>query len=243
MADWHNRFEKIFQIIPELLLRHRAVCLKELIQLRHPLRLPARKGHASEILQNIICHLPVVLPDLILLIIQRGGSVLQRVKEIGPGPVKDRHKIVGYYLNAKFRQIAQRLFIILDIPVPGGQADLNIIMDIYTLHHFHMKAVPLNLLPHFLNLMNLPHLSGRLIMESPDKSRHSGNLPDLFLRDTIVSLPVPAKCHLHGSCLLLPYILVSKMPQKESTGSFPVNASSPVISFSTRASSVESLLS
>ena len=203
MTCRHDRLEEIFQVVPQLFLRHGAVCLKELVELCHALRLPAGERHSMEIFQDIVRHLLVVLLNLCLLVIQCRGTILHRMKKVCPRPVKDRHEIISHDLDAKLCEIAQRLLVILNILVARGQPDLDIVVDVHALHDVHVKAVVLDLMTHLLDLVNLPHLACRLVMQRPYKSGHTGNLPDLFLRDAVISLAVPAKSHLHIIHLLI----------------------------------------
>ena len=69
MAGRHNGFQKILQVFPEFFLRHRAVRLKKFIQLRHPLRLPARKCFPVQIFQDILRHLLIIILYLAFFII------------------------------------------------------------------------------------------------------------------------------------------------------------------------------
>ncbi len=124
------------------------------------------------------------------------------MEQICPRPVKNRHEIISNYLYPELRQIPQSLLIILNVLVSGGKADLNVIMDIHTLHHIHVEAGALDLLTDLLNLLHGPHLACLLMMQSPDQSGHSRNLLDVLGCDAVIPFAIPTKCHLHK--LLLP---------------------------------------
>ena len=73
MAGWHDRFEEVAQVIPELFLGHVLVSGKQLIELCHSLRLPAGEGHVVLLgeAEDILGHGLVVIADHVLLIEQR----------------------------------------------------------------------------------------------------------------------------------------------------------------------------
>lgn len=48
---------------------------------------------------------------------------------------------------------------------PCGQTDLNIVMDVDTLHHIHVKTCTLDACSHFLNLFHCPDLSRLLVVK------------------------------------------------------------------------------
>ena len=119
------------------------------------------------------------------------------MEEIRAGPVENGHEIIGHYLDAEFCQIAQGGLVVFDIVIPGGEADLDIIVDIDAFHHVHIEACPLDLAAHFLDFLHFPDFAGLFLVQGPNQPRDSGNLPDLLRRDGVVSLAVPAECHLH----------------------------------------------
>ena len=121
------------------------------------------------------------------------------MEQICPGPVKNGHEIVSHHLHPEFGKVAQGLFVVFNVFVPGGQADFNVVMDIDAFHHVHVKAVAFNLLPHLFNLFHFPDFPYRFVMERPDQAGDAGNLFDHLLCDAVVSFAVPAKCHLHIS--------------------------------------------
>ncbi len=202
VAGRHDRLQEIFQVFPQLFLGHRAVCLEQFVQLRHPLRLPSRKCHSVQIVQDVIRHFLIIVLNPVLFVEQRRGAVLQRVEQICPGPVKNGHKVVGHDLHAELRQIAQRSLIVFDILVSGKKPDLDIVMHVHALHHVHVEARALDLAPCLLDLFHLPDLSGLLVMQRPDQPGHSRDLFDHLRGNAVVSLAVPAKCHLHNVVLL-----------------------------------------
>ena len=141
------------------------------------------------------------------------------MKKIRPCPVKDRHKIVSHYFDTEFCKVFQCCLIIFNILIPCGQTDLNIIMDVDTLHHIHVKTRTLNARSHFLYLFHRPDLSRLLVVKCPDKSAHARNLPDHLRCNIIISIAIPAKCHLHpGTSICYANTILS------STASCPVSA-------------------
>ena len=148
-------------------------------------------------IENVVGHLPVILMNSVFFVEQGGGAVLQRVEQIGSCPVKDRHEIVSYDFDAELCQIAKRGLIVFNIPVAGGETDFDIVMDIDAFHHVHVEAGALNTASDGFYFLRFPYLTCLFVVERPDESGDSGNLPDHLRRDAVVAVAVPAKCHLH----------------------------------------------
>ena len=89
------------------------------------------------------------------------------MEQICTGPVKNRHKVVSNHLHAKLSQVAQSLLVILNILISGRQTDLNVVINVYTFHHIHVKTCAFNLLADLFNLLHSPHLAGLLMMQRP----------------------------------------------------------------------------
>ena len=198
VAHGHQLLQEVLQVLPQLLLGHRAVHLKQLVQAGHPLRLPAGEGHAVEVLQDIVGHGLGVVLDQVLLIVQGGGAVGQGVEQVSAGPVKDRHEVVADHLHAELLQIPHGLNVVVDIHVPSGQPHLDVVVDVHRLHHVHVEAVRLQLLLDFGDLLLLPDLAGLLVVQGPDDAGHAGDLFDVGQFDAVIALAVPAESHLHG---------------------------------------------
>ena len=62
--------------------------------------------------------------------------------------------------------------VVLDVLVAGGQADLDVIVDIYRLDHVHVEAVSVDLISYLLDLVDLPDLAGHLVVQRPDDAGH-----------------------------------------------------------------------
>ena len=71
---------------------------------------------------------------------QAGGAVGPLLVQLGPGPVKNRHKVVADHLYARLAQPPHRLPVVVDIRVPSGQAQLDVLMDIDALNDLHLQA-------------------------------------------------------------------------------------------------------
>lgn len=143
VAGGHDGLQEVFEVVPQLLLGDGAILLKQLVQLGHPLRLPAREGHIVLLgeTHDVIRHLLGVLFDLGRLVVQCGGAVSHRVEQVGAGPVKHGHKVVANYFYPKAGQIFDGLFVIFNERIPGWQANLDVIMDINGLHYIHIETV------------------------------------------------------------------------------------------------------
>ena len=198
MAHRHQLLQEILQVLPKLLLGHRLVSLEQLIQFRHPLRLPPGERQAVQIVQNIIRHLLGVVMNLAGLVIQRRGAVPHRMEQIRPRPVEHRHEVIADHLHPEPGQIPYGLDIIGDIPVPAGQADLDVVMDIHRLHHVHVEPIGLQRFLYPRNLLHFPDLAGHFVMQRPHDAGHARNLLDVAQLDVVIAFAVPAKTHLHS---------------------------------------------
>ena len=154
---------------------------------------------------DIIRHLLGVLLDLGRLVVQGGGAVPYRVEQVGPRPVEHWHKVVADDLHPEGGQVSDGLLVVLDILVPGGQADLDVVVDVDALHHVHVEAVLVQLRFYFRNLLGLPDLPRHLVVERPDDALYPGDLLDVGQLDLIVAFAVPAPGHFH---MLSPSILL-----------------------------------
>ena len=199
MADRHQLLQEVLQVFPELFFRDALVCTEQLTEMGHTFRLPAGEGHTVFLFlcQNIVCHFTGIFFDFFRFVIESGGAILQRMEEVGSGPVKHRHKVVADYFYAERCQITDGLDIVFNVMVAGRQADFDIIVDIDGFHHVHIEAVGLQLFLDFGDLFRLPDLSWQFVVQSPDNCAYAWNLFDVRERNLVVIFAVPAKPHLH----------------------------------------------
>ena len=205
MAGGHDGLQEVLEVVPQLLLGDGLVLLKQLVQPGHPLRLPAGEGHVVLLREahDIVRHLFRVLFNFRRLVIERRGAVPHGVEQVSAGPVEHRHEVVADDLDAKPGQIFNGLLVVLNVLVPGGQADLDVIVDVDGLHHVHVETIGFELLLDCGDFANLPHLAGHLVVERPHDALHPGDLLDVAELDLVVALAVPAPCHFHGKSLLI----------------------------------------
>ena len=198
-AGGHQSFQEVLQVLPQLLLGDRGIGLEQLVQLCHTLRLPAGEGHVILLgkAQDVVGHGLVIVLDHVLLVEQSSGAVADRVEQVGTGPVKDGHEVVADDLDTELGQVADALLVVLDVLVAGGQADLDVIVDIDRLDHVHVEAVSVDLIGYLLDLVDLPDLAGHLVVQRPDDAGHAGDLLDVAQADGIVALAIPAPTHFH----------------------------------------------
>ena len=73
VADRHQPLKEVAEVVPEFLLCYRLVLLKQLVKLRHALRLPAGEGHVVFLGQahDVVRHFFRIVLDHVLLIEQR----------------------------------------------------------------------------------------------------------------------------------------------------------------------------
>ena len=198
-AGGHQGFEEVLQVLPELFLGDRGVGLEQLVQLCHPLRLPAGEGHVVLLGEghDVLGHGLVVALDLVLLVEQCGGAVADGVEQVGAGPVEDGHEVVADDLDTELGQVADALLVVLDVLIAGGQADLDVVVDVDRLDNVHVEAVSVDLVCDLLDLVDLPDLAGHLAVQRPDDAGHAGDLLDVAEGDGVVALAIPAPTHFH----------------------------------------------
>ncbi len=119
------------------------------------------------------------------------------MEQIGTGPDKDGHEVVADDLDAEFAQVADALLVVFDVLVPGGQADLDVVVDIDRFHNIHIEAVLIQLPFDLGNLLNLPNFTGHLVMQCPDDAGDTGDLLNVTEFDLVVAFAIPAETHLH----------------------------------------------
>src|SRR5699024_12655603 len=125
------------------------------------------------------------------------GTVPHRVEQVGAGPVKDGHEVVADDLHAEFGQVADGLDVVGDVLVAGGQADLDVVVDVDRLDHVHVEAVRLELLLDLGDLIDLPDLAGHLAVQGPDDAGDAGDLLDGGPREFVVGLDLAGSAHFH----------------------------------------------
>ena len=202
LTDRHDGFQEVFQVVPQHLLGDGGVSGKQLFQFGHPLRLPAGHGVALGAFQDVFGHLHGVILDQILLVIHGGGAIGQGVEQVGAGPVKHRHEVVGDHFDPGPAQIAQGGDVVLDVLVPGGTANLDVVVDIHRFHHVDVEAGGFDPRLFGGDFLRLPHFAGLLVMQGPHDAGDAGDLTDLLQGDGVIAFAVPAECHLHGRILL-----------------------------------------
>ena len=207
-AGGHDRLKEVLEVIPQLLLGDGGVGLEQLVKLGHALRLPAGEGHVVLLgkFENVVCHALVVVLDQVLLIEQGGGAVADRVEQVGAGPVKDGHEVVADGLDTELGQVADALLVVLDILVAGGQADLDVIVDIDGLNDGGAEASRVDLVYDLLDLGLLPDLAGHFTVQGPDDLLNTGNLLNVAQGDGVIALTIPAPTHFHRHVVLLLFV-------------------------------------
>ncbi|MNN53557.1 hypothetical protein D3C81_1683210 [compost metagenome] len=70
-------------------------------------------------------------------------------------------------------------------------------MNVDAFHHRGAEALGRNLIRHFLYPLHLPDFTGHLVMQRPDDTHYSRNLPYMVKRDVIVPFAIPSPRHVH----------------------------------------------
>jgi len=99
--------------------------------------------------------------------------------------------------------------------IAGGQADLDVVVDVDRLDNVHVEAVSVDLVCDLLNLVDLPDLAGHLVVQRPDDAGHAGDLLDVAEGDGVVALAIPAPTHFHRHSGCPPLILLCVYARQE----------------------------
>ena len=123
---------------------------------------------------------------------QAGGAVGPLLVQLGPGPVKNRHKVVGHAFHAVLGAAADILAVDLQQPFHISPAQLNVLMNRDGLHHVEQEAVVLTVLLQSSQALLRPHFPGLNVIHCGDDAPHARDLADILQRDGI-ALSVPAE--------------------------------------------------
>ena len=137
------------------------------------------------------------------------------VEQVGAGPVEDGHEVVADDLDTELGQVADALFVVLDVLVAGGQADLDVVVDVDRLDDVHVEAIGVDLVCDLLDLVDFPDLAGHLVVQCPDDAGHAGDLLDVAEGDRVVALAIPAPTHFHRHSGCPPLILLCVYARQE----------------------------
>ena len=122
---------------------------------------------------------------------QGARPVGQLVGEVRARPVQHGHKVVGNYFNAAFGQIADRLFVILDIALEIARAGLDMLVDGDALHDRPAKARVGDRLSAFFDLPDGPHLAVGNVMEGGHDVGGPGLTDVLKAYGVVRTVPAP----------------------------------------------------
>ena len=82
----------------------------------------------------------VIVAQFLLIEVQGVGAVLGDLPgQIGTQPVEHRHEVVDDDLHAHLGQVADGLAVVGNVLVPGGQAHLDVLMDVDGLDDSHSR--------------------------------------------------------------------------------------------------------
>ena len=205
LADRDDSIQEVLVVLGKLVLVDLLIALHGLLQLSKTLRLPARHGEALGILQGVLHQLDSGQAlQLGIVIVQGVGAVLRDLsRKVRAEPVEDRHEVVDDDLDADLREVPDGLDVSVDVLVSGGQAHLDVLVDVDGLDDLALQTGFLDVLHIGADLFLRPDLACRLIVKEAHDAGHSRDLPDLLQGHRITVLSVPAECHLHIVFLLL----------------------------------------
>ena len=96
--------------------------------------------------------------------VEVGCTIGVGVEQVGTCPVENRHEVVTYAVNAFCRQVAQRLFVDLNLVVTIGAAILNGLNDRQRLYNTPSHAIALDVFTQVAYLFAGPYLAERNVV-------------------------------------------------------------------------------
>ena len=130
----HDTLQKIFQVGKKLFVIHIFVHFEQFFDMSHTLRLPAGHYSAVHIAGNGVEHFGRINSVYSSLIVSKDcRTVGTHSGKFGSCPVKDRHEIVAYHMDACLTEPFQGSDIILYILFTVGRTDLDGIVNVDTL--------------------------------------------------------------------------------------------------------------
>ena len=187
-------FQEFLQVFPQALFPDLAVSADQLTHFVLGVAgVPA--GQVDVVLQGVQALHLIPVHD------QAGGAVRRLFVQLGTGPVKHGHEVVGHAFDAVFGAAADVLAVDFQQLVHIVAAQLDVLVHGDGFHHVEHKAVVLALLFHFGKALLGPYLTGFYVVHSADNAVHAGDLTDVLQADG-VGFAVPAERHFHRQNLL-----------------------------------------
>ena len=112
--------------------------------------------------------------------------------QLGAGPVEHRHKVVADAPDAGLRQAPDVLAVILDVPVPGGEAQLDVLVDRDALDDLEGQPGLFGECLQLGDALPAPDFAHGHVVHRGDDGLHPGDLADLLQGDFVV-FAIPAE--------------------------------------------------
>ena len=200
LTDGDHRLQEVLKVAEQILVGHGGVLGEELFQLRHTLRLPARHLEVTGTLLDAVGK-GLRISDAVdngLVIGQNGSTVEPGLGQIRAGPVEHRHEVVADDLDPSLTQAGHGLAVVVNVFVPTGQAQLDVLVDIDAFDDLQLQTDVVDFLLQRPNTLRGPQSPGGHIHQGTDNAAHVGDLLDIAQRYGIHLTAIPAKCHFHG---------------------------------------------
>ena len=199
----HDGLQEINEVVEQLVCRDIFIRFKQLLDAGEAFGLPSGHDEAVGVCVGLVKEdLRVDGVDNRLVICKHGGTVVARLGKVGTCPVKDRHEVVADHLDAFLTEVLQRLDIIFDVLITGGQTDLDIVMDVDGFDTGNFQIFRFDLCLQRGDFLARPELACLSVIKGRDNADHAGNLTDLAQLDGVIAFAEPSECHFH-KCFLL----------------------------------------
>ena len=203
-AHGNDRVQKIFEMFQQAEFVDVLIQRHHMFQIRQALGLPSGQGESVGLFRRAAYNVHGGhVPQLFFVKIKTVGPIFgNRARKIRAQPVQHRHKIVDNDFDTVFRQIADGDPVVFNVQIPGWQAEFDVLVHIDALNDFAFQSGGMYLFNVSPNLLFVPDLPGRLVIQQSHNAAHTGNLLDLFECDRVAVISIPAKCHFHCAFLL-----------------------------------------
>ena len=204
LAGGDDGLKEVDQVLAEPVLVHVLVGVQKGAHLGQALGLPAGQGEPGRTVGHGVDDLLWIVRDVLADKRQGGRAVRQLVVQVALDPVEHGHEVVADDLDALRGQVADGLFVRLDMLVAKRRTYLDVIRDANALDDLEGEALVLDHLAQLVDALARPDLAGRDIEQRAHDAAAAGDLANLLQGDLffIRSVPAEGEFHVGAPCLL-----------------------------------------
>ena len=199
VADRHDCLQEVNKVLEKLLLIDILVHFKQLLDVGHSLRLPARHHgsvHAAADGIEHVCGINCI--NRLLRVCQNSRAVRSSSCQLGSCPVEYRHEVIADHVDVFFSEILERLDIGINVLVAICASGLDCVRNVDRLDAADVQSGSLYLFLQSMDLFLGPELTRLLVIKHCNNSGYVSGLSDLFESNGVKFGTVPAHCHFHS---------------------------------------------